>query len=156
MASLKQYQVAADKVRQKLGLADVILVRWLDKPCRARRDVVAHCHVQDDLRTQLPRGTICVRRGVKWAAGAYDIMSHEVAHLVAKTHGSKKMLAAIATANPRGREAVMARRVGAIPHRHTWIATRLLSSSPGKARMFEECRACLTSRQSDYVRVKAI
>ena len=150
MSTLKQYQAAAEHAAKKMGLEEPIAVRWMDILCSAHSKLtLAHCHVDNG---KMPRGTICVRRRTTWPNGIYDLMTHEVAHLVARTHGSKRMLAAIAKANPKGGEAKMARRIGAVPHRHRWAPHRLENINSSGVHIQESCDACGSTRIATYVR----
>ena len=152
MPTLKQYQAAADRAARKLGVTDPVVVRWQGGECRIRnKRTGAHCHVAPGYGQA--RGTICIRRGL---TGAMSWMAHEVAHLVSRAHGSKGFLRAVATVLPKSAEARMARRIGAIPHRHQWrsVGGWATSAGPGVVTIREACDACGESRTALYQRVR--
>ena len=116
MPTLIQYQRAAERAARKLAVTTRIVVRWQAPPCIIRsKSVGAHIHTREG--GKFPRGTICIRHG---RSKPMEWMGHEVAHLVSKRHKSKGFLAAMAKVLPKSDVAKMARRIGAIPHRHHW------------------------------------
>lgn len=166
MATLQDFQREADKVATRLGITDVVTVRWAETgtPCKiGPRGADAHCHVTPEERfapgyPHMVRGTICINARYERASdeAVRDLMRHEVAHLAAKgKHGLsfKKVLASL---EPTGGFARQLKRQGVLAHRHRFKANPGfgITVRNGKVIIKEQCHGCGTSQDAEYRKVR--
>jgi len=122
LATLQSLQTWADKVADKLGLAEGSRpsLRWADKKCPLSKLGHAHCHVED---AQFPRGTICCsqrRFNLASIKEWHVLITHEVVHLAVKSNHLSatfaRRMVMLGQANRQETRLTLANK----RHRHEW------------------------------------